>query len=182
VSAVDWHPETNSIISASHDRNILVFTYNSSKNTWIPDIVHLNHRLAVLDVKWSVRGDKFVAATGSKLIATGYYSSEQNWWTCKQSKEHRSSVTTVRFDSTGLFILSGSTDLRAYITSAYIPEVDDKFTYDNLPFPMVIKLIILRKTLEKLFINYQQTAGLILSVGVYQMNILSSQLTILTYI
>jgi len=32
-------------------------------------------------VKWSVRGDKFSVGTGSKLVSTGYFEDEVNWWT-----------------------------------------------------------------------------------------------------
>jgi hypothetical protein len=51
--------------------------------------------------------------------------------------EHKSAVTSARLDKSGLFMISGSTDLRAYITSAYLPSVDDKFKYSDLPFEKV---------------------------------------------
>jgi len=101
----------------------------------MPELVNLQVKLAILEVKWSQRGDKFLATTGSKLLATGYYDEETNMWSCKTMKEHRSSITTARFDGTGLFILSGSTDSNAIISSAYMPELDDKFSDESLPFP-----------------------------------------------
>jgi actin related protein 2/3 complex subunit 1A/1B len=137
IAAVDWHPETNRIISCSHDRNILVWNFNSSKNNWKPELVNFNVKVAILDVKWSNRGDKFVATTGSKLVATGYFHEELNMWNCKSIKEHRSSVTCARFDNSGLFILSGSTDLKAYISSSYLPEVDDSNLNQAMPFQLV---------------------------------------------
>jgi hypothetical protein len=97
----------------------------------------LKNKVSVLDVKWSKRGDKFVATTGSKLVSTGYFSKELQWWTCQSMKDHKSSVTCARFDSSGLFIISGSTALKAIISSAYIPEVDDEYNYDDLPFELV---------------------------------------------
>jgi actin related protein 2/3 complex subunit 1A/1B len=134
---VDWHPETNRIISSSQDRNILIWNWEASKKQWIPQYVNLKVKVSVLDVKWSAMGDKFVATTGTKLVSTGYYDSELKFWTCKSSKEHRSSVTCARFDSTGCFVLSGSTDMRAIITSSYIPSVDDSKSLTNLPFEKV---------------------------------------------
>jgi actin related protein 2/3 complex, subunit 1A/1B len=151
ISAVDWHPQTNRIISSSHDRNILVWNFNSTKNSWNPELVNLKVKVSILDVKWSNRGDKFVATTGSKLVATGYYEKEFNMWNCKAMKEHRSSVTCARFDSTGLFILSGSTDLKAYISSSYMPELDDSYLNQFRPFELVRKIFnhIFSKTLVK---------------------------------
>ncbi len=134
---MDWHPETNRIISSSQDRNILIWNWEASKKQWIPQYVNLKVKVSVLDVKWSAMGDKFVATTGTKLVSTGYYDSELKFWTCKSSKEHRSSVTCARFDSTGCFVLSGSTDMRAIITSSYIPSVDDSKSLTNLPFEKV---------------------------------------------
>lgn len=45
----------------------------------------------------------------------------------KNIKAHRSSVVTCEIDPTSLFVISGSTDLRVYVASCYLPEVDDKF-------------------------------------------------------
>jgi hypothetical protein len=96
-------------------------------------------KVSILDIKWSNRGDKFVATTGSKIVATGYYDNENKWWTCMQMKEHKSSVTCARFDASGLFILSGSTDLKAYISSSYVPGLDDKYLNEPKPFELVRK-------------------------------------------
>jgi hypothetical protein len=89
-------------------------------------------------VKWNPRGDKFLACSSSKLVATGYFEKDNGWWTCKSMKDHKSSVTCAKFDNSGLFILSGSTDKKAYISSSYIASVDDQYSYEgNLPYPKV---------------------------------------------
>lgn len=137
ICSVDWSAESNKIISSSHDRNIYVWSLNQTLNKWLPELVVYKTKVSVLDVKWSKRGDKFSATTGSKLVSTGYFSDETGWWTCQSMKEHKSSVTCARFDASGLFILSGSTDLKAYISSSYIQEIDDKYTYDKLPYNKV---------------------------------------------
>jgi len=49
-------------------------------------LVVFSQKGSILDVKWSTRGDKFSVATGSKLVSTGYWDSECNWWTCKSMK------------------------------------------------------------------------------------------------
>jgi WD40 repeat protein len=138
VCAVDWHPETNRIISSSHDRNILVWSFQPSiKGNWQSELVVFKTKVSILDVKWSHLGDKFCTSTGNKLASTGYYSDESKWWTCISMKEHKSSVVCVQFDRSGFFLASGSTDLRVYITSSYIDPVDaqNNFNENELPFP-----------------------------------------------
>ncbi len=78
-----------------------------------------------------------MASTGGKTVATGYYDPEIKMWNCSNSKSHKSSVTCARLDRSGLFVLSGSTDLKAVITSTYIEEVDGKSSKENLPFEKV---------------------------------------------
>lgn len=106
----------------------------NSNDKFAPELVVYKNKVSVLDIKWSNRGDKFIACTGSKLVSTGYYSQDMQWWTCISMKEHKSSVTCARFDNSGLFVLSGSTDLKIVVSSAYIPDIDDNFTYDDLRF------------------------------------------------
>jgi actin related protein 2/3 complex subunit 1A/1B len=124
ICSVDWHPQTNRIISSSHDKNIFVWNYHSDTNTWKPEIVIFETKVSVLSVKWNTKGDKFVASTGCKIVGTGYYEVNNKWWTCKKMKEHYSAVTCSKIDNSGLFIISGSTDNRIYISSAYVKEND----------------------------------------------------------
>jgi hypothetical protein len=76
-------------------------------------------------------------ACSSKLLATGYYDKDSEWWTCKSIKEHISFVSCARFDNSGLFILSGSTDKKGYVSSSYIESVDQTKQFESLPFPKV---------------------------------------------
>lgn len=85
----------------------------------------LNIKVAVLDVKWGKKGNKFVAGTGSKLVCTGFWCNESKWWACKNMKEHKSSVATVCLDDSGLFVISGSLDLKVIISSAFVEEIDN---------------------------------------------------------
>ena len=143
ISAVDWHPTTNKIISASYDRSIFIWTLDQSSNQWVNEVVNFNQSRAILDAKWNNRGDKFVCSTGSNLAGVGYFSKENNWWEVKTIKckiliiiAHKSSVNSVSLDNSGLFMISGGCDMKAYITSAYIPQIDDEIKFeDNLPFP-----------------------------------------------
>ena len=77
-------------------------------------------------------------------------------------KSHKSSVVTCSIDPTSLFVLSGSTDLRIYVSSCYIPEIDDQFlTEETKP---------LAQNLDKLYLNLSQIVGLILWLGFHQEN------------
>ena len=157
VYSVDWHPTTNKIISGAHDRNIYIWTYNANKNSWEPGLVNFKTKISVSQVKWSNDGDKFLACS-SKLLATGYYEKDCDWWTCKSIKEHKSYVSCAKFDKSGLFILSGSTDKKAFISSSYIKSVDDGKQIQNLKLPfapvntqfLILNYInYLRQTTEK---------------------------------
>ena len=125
ISAVDWHPITNRIISSSHDRTIMIWNLEEKTNVWSQEMAILNIKVAVLDVKWGKKGNKFAAGTGSKLVCTGFWCSDSKWWQCKNMKEHKSSVVSVRLDNSGLFMISGSLDLKVIISSAYIDKLDD---------------------------------------------------------
>jgi hypothetical protein len=46
-------------------------------------------------------------------------------------KAHKSSVVTCEIDPSSLFVISGSTDLRVYVSSCYIPAVDDSHIKDK---------------------------------------------------
>lgn len=68
-------------------------------------------------------------------------------------KAHKSSVVTCAIDPTSLFVLSGSTDLRIYVSSCYLPEVDDQFLNDTTK--------PLAQNLAKSYMNLQLIVGLI---------------------
>lgn len=142
ISAVDWHPVTNRILSSSHDRTIMVWNFDKMSNSWQHEMVILNIKVAVLDAKWGKRGDKFAAGTGSKLVCTGFWCTESNWWQCKSMRDHKSSVVSTRLDNSGLFMISGSLDLKVIISSAYIDKVDDNITDFEAPLQKVYYTIL----------------------------------------
>jgi actin related protein 2/3 complex subunit 1A/1B len=140
ICSVDWHPETNRIISASHDRNIFVWV--KTDNKWIPQLVNIKTKVGVLQVKWSKDGDKFVGCTNKKL-AIGFWYEYNKYWECKYiGKLCKSAITCSTFDESGLFVIVGGTDSRAYIVSSFIEEVDSTKTLNNLPFDIVVKFLI----------------------------------------
>ena len=82
-----------------------------------------------MTIKWNKDGDKFCSSSGGKLIIIVYYDSKSKWWKAEEIKYHKSGLTCTSFDSSGLFVISGSTDNRIAIHSCYKKIIDDK---DNL--------------------------------------------------
>ena len=58
------------------------------------------------------------------MIGVGHLSDIIQGWNTKRIKLFSSSVTCVRFDSSGLVIAAGSTDQTVKIITAYMEEVD----------------------------------------------------------
>ena len=129
ISGLDWNAETNRLLSCSYDKTSFVWDLKGDK--WIPSNVVITTKLGYLCCKWNKRGDKFCEGTSAKQLLIGYFSFKSNWWMGMNIKVHKSSVVTCSIDSTSLFVLSGSTDLRVYVSSCYIPEVDDQFLTDE---------------------------------------------------
>lgn len=148
ISGLDWCPETNRILSCSYDKTTFVWDLTDKK--WVPSNVVWTTKLGYLCCKWNKRGDKFCEGTSAKHLLIGYYNKKTNWWMCKAIKvpkkkddgaeetknkkekeetqnPHKSSVVACEIDPTSMFVLSGSTDLRVYVSSCYIPKIDDPF-------------------------------------------------------
>ena len=129
VSGLDWNARTNEILSCSHDKTSFVWVYSDKK--WTPSNVVATTKLGYLCCKWNSRGDKFCEGTSAKHLFIGYYNTESNWWMGRNIKIHKSSVVCCEIDPSSLFVLSGSTDLRVYVSSCYIPSVDDSHLTDK---------------------------------------------------
>ena len=171
ISGLDWCPETNRILSCSYDKTTFVWDFTELKDEkkWVPSNVVWTTKLGYLCCKWNKRGDKFCEGTSAKHLLIGYYNKKTNWWMCKaikvpkkidenaeKTKEtknkkekeetqnpHKSSVVACEIDPSSLFVLSGSTDLRVYVSSCYLPKIDDQFLTEEqkaaaVPFGQVI--------------------------------------------
>ena len=129
VSGLDWNANTNEILSCSHDKTSFVWEYSNKK--WTPSNVVATTKLGYLCCKWNSRGDKFCEGTSAKHLFIGYYNTNSNWWMGRNIKVHKSSVVCCEIDPTSLFVISGSTDFRVYVSSCYLPEIDDKHLTDQ---------------------------------------------------
>ena len=131
ISGLDWNANTNEILSCSYDKTSYVWEFSKDKNKWTPSNVVATTKLGYLCCKWNSRGDKFCEGTSEKKLFIGYYNTESNWWMAINIKAHKSSVVCCEIDPTSLFVISGSTDLRVYVSSCYIPSVDEKHLDDK---------------------------------------------------
>ena len=129
ISGLDWCPATNRLLSCSYDKTSFVWEFSDKK--WNPNNVVATTKLGYLCCKWNKRGDKFCEGTSAKQLLIGYFNKKSNWWMGVNIKAHKSSVVTCEIDPTSLFVLSGSTDLRIYVSSCYLPKVDDQFLNDS---------------------------------------------------
>ena len=123
VSAIDWCHETNRILTCSYDKTSYVWDFDGKK--WNQSNVVVSTKLGFLCCKWNKRGDKFCEGTSAKNLYIGYLNNESNWWMGINIKAHKSSVVCCEIDPTSLFVLSGSTDLRVFVSSCYLKDIDD---------------------------------------------------------
>ena len=97
ISAIDWHPTSNYIVTCAHDRNAFVWSFDEGEKKWKPSLVILRIERAALDCRWSRDGQKFAVASSAKCVPVCYYESDNNWWVSKMIKKHKSSVRSPRF-------------------------------------------------------------------------------------
>lgn len=137
VTSIDWAPSTNKIVTCGQDRNAYVWNFDGS--VWKPQLVLLRINRAATFVRWSPREDKFAVATGSKLVAIGYFGEDNDWYLTKHIKKGiRSTVISLDWHPDNILLAVGSTDMKARIFSAYIKGLDAKASNpvwgDKLPF------------------------------------------------
>jgi len=133
ISAIDWHPDSNFIVTCSHDRNAFVWNFDEGEGTWKPSLVILRIERAALCVAWSPDGQKFAVGSSAKCIPVCYYEKDNNWWVSKMIKKHKSSVLSVAWHPNSQMLASGSSDFKARILSAFVSGVDDAQVSGHFP-------------------------------------------------
>jgi actin related protein 2/3 complex subunit 1A/1B len=126
VTAIDWSPVTNKIVSCSHDRNAFVWTYDDDASVWRPSLVLLRIDRAALDVKWSHDGVRFAVASGAKSVPVCTYEASQDWWVSKLiKKKFKSTVLCCAFHpSNGQLLATGCADFKCRVISTFNSDVD----------------------------------------------------------
>jgi actin related protein 2/3 complex, subunit 1A/1B len=124
ISAIDWSPVTNKIVTCSHDRNAFVWTYDDDTMGWKQSLVILRINRAATWCKWSPDGQKFATASGSKAVPICHFEEENDWWISKMIKKHKSTVLCVDWNPNSQSIATGGCDFKCRVFSAFVSKVD----------------------------------------------------------
>jgi len=123
VTGLDWAPNTNRIVSSSQDRNAYVWTFND--NVWKPVLVILRLSHAATVVRWSPKENKFAVGSSAKSVAVCYFDQDNNWWVSKIIKKHKSTVLSLAWHPNNVHLLTGSSDFKARVFSAFLKELQE---------------------------------------------------------
>lgn len=124
VCSIDWCHSTNQIVTCGHDRNAYVWTYKEDSHKWEPELVILRINRAATQVKWSPQGNKFAVTSGMKSVPVCNYDPANRWWVSKMIKKHKSTVLSVAWSPSNKLIVTGSSDNKCRIFSAYLNKID----------------------------------------------------------
>jgi len=92
---------------------------------WNKSPVHLRIDRAAMHVKWSHDGLRFAVASGSKVVPLCTWEKDNDWWTAKQIKKHKSTILCVAFHPTnGQLLATGCADFKCRVISTYSGDVD----------------------------------------------------------
>jgi len=128
VTAIDWAPNTNRIVSCSQDRNAYVWTFDASEQVWKPTLVLLRINRAATCCKWSPKENKFAVGSGAKTVCVCCFEEDNNWWVSKQiRKPHKSTILQLAWHPTDNTLLATAcSDFKARVFSAWIKSTDGK--------------------------------------------------------
>ena len=65
VTAIDWHHGTDTLMTCSTDRSLLVWNFNTTSNEFKPTMGAIKEPFANIDATWNARGDKFAVCSAS---------------------------------------------------------------------------------------------------------------------
>jgi actin related protein 2/3 complex subunit 1A/1B len=128
VTALDWAPNTNRILSCSQDRNAYVWNFDDKEKMWKPTLVLLRINRAATCCKWSPKENKFAVGSGAKCVCVCCFEEENNWWVSKLIKKpHKSTILNLAWHPTDNTLLAtASSDFKARVFSAWIKSTDGR--------------------------------------------------------
>jgi len=130
VSGIDWSSVTNQIVTCGHDRNAYVWRFDAKADEWKPTLVILRINRAATAVKWSPAGNKFAVASGAKCVPVCHFEASNDWWISKMLKDNiKSTVLAVAWCPNNKFVITGSSDFKCRVYSAYIAGIDPAEDY-----------------------------------------------------
>jgi len=132
ITAIDWAPRSNRIVTCAQDRNAYVWQQvedprNPGHTMWKPTLVLLRINRAATFVKWSPFEDKFAVGSGARAIAVCSFDPENDWWVSRLLKKPiRSTILSVDWHPNNVLLAAGGADSKARVFSAYIKDVDKR--------------------------------------------------------
>jgi len=124
VSGIDWCPVTNRIATCGHDRNAYIWDYVDGK--WQHGLVILRISRAATSIKWSSDGRKLAVTSGAKCVPVCSFKEKQNFWVSKHIKKgFKSTVLALDWCVNNKFIVTGATDFKCRIHSAFMANLDN---------------------------------------------------------
>eukprot|EP01086_Lenisia_limosa_P016254 TRINITY_DN591_c0_g2_i7.p1 TRINITY_DN591_c0_g2~~TRINITY_DN591_c0_g2_i7.p1 ORF type:complete len:372 (-),score=147.25 TRINITY_DN591_c0_g2_i7:42-1157(-) len=127
ITAVDWAPNSNLIVTCSQDRNAYVWTFDEAEQKWNPTLVILRINRAATDVKWSPSEKKFAVASGAKLVSICYFDDDNDFYIAKHIKKPlKSTILSVAWHPEGVHLATGTADFKCRIFSAFVKSLDKK--------------------------------------------------------
>jgi len=126
ITALDWAPRSNMIVSCSQDRSASVWTFTDGN--WKPSMVVLkSFDRAATSVKWSPCETRFAVGSGSKQLQICAYEEENDWWIGKPVRDGiLSTVFDIAFHPSSLLVAAGGCDKKICVYSAVIKALDSK--------------------------------------------------------
>jgi actin related protein 2/3 complex subunit 1A/1B len=134
VTAVDWAPKTNKIVTSSQDRNSYV--WHEEGGAWHATLVLLRLTRSASCVKWSPNEDKFAVGSGEKSVCVCQFMADfgaGGGWTSKSirkcpisQKSIKSTVLSVAWHPNNCFLVTCCADMKCRVFNAYLKNVDSR--------------------------------------------------------
>jgi len=129
VTAIDWAPKSNRIVTSSQDRNAYVWNPKDD-GSWDPVLVLLRLSRAATCVKWSPQENKFAVGSGEKSVCVCQFMADfgaTGGWTSKLLKKPlKSTVLSVGWHPNNCWLIVGSADMKARVFNAWLKDVDGR--------------------------------------------------------
>lgn len=125
ITAIDWAPESNQIVTCSQDRLALVWFCKDDE--WQPQMVNLkDFDRAATCVQWSPCGKKFACGSAKQFQLCSFDEGVDFWVGKKVHEGIDSTINAVAFHPTSYLVAAGGCDKCVTVHSAVMKQVDDK--------------------------------------------------------